>query len=95
IHETERNNGSQSSNLYSFNRFPASEPPKRKNNQGLAQIENTAPASLNEAVELAKKEMIRKSYKVNKSSRRVAKDLQISQTYAARLIREYCQDLSE
>ncbi|MFJ5758948.1 sigma-54 interaction domain-containing protein [Neobacillus sp. NPDC093182] len=64
-------------------------------NQGLAQIENTAPATLNEAVELAKKEMIRKSYKVNKSSRRVAKDLQISQTYAARLIREYCQDLSE
>ncbi|WP_419955264.1 sigma-54 interaction domain-containing protein [Neobacillus niacini] len=64
-------------------------------NQGLAQIENTAPATLNEAVELAKKEMVRKSYKVNKSSRRVAKDLQISQTYAARLIREYCQDLSE
>jgi PAS domain S-box-containing protein len=64
-------------------------------NQGLAQIENTAPATLNEAVELAKKEMIRKSYKVNKSSRRVAKDLQISQTYAARLIREYCQDLLE
>lgn len=63
-------------------------------NQGQAQIENTAPATLNEAVELAKKEMIRKSYKVNKSSRRVAKDLEISQTYAARLIREYCQDLS-
>ena len=28
IHETERKNGSQSSNLYSFNRFPHSEPPK-------------------------------------------------------------------
>jgi hypothetical protein len=28
IHETERKNGSQSSNLYSFNRFPQSEPPK-------------------------------------------------------------------
>jgi N-acetylglutamate synthase-like GNAT family acetyltransferase len=28
IYETERKNGSQSSNLYSFNRFPASEPPK-------------------------------------------------------------------
>jgi PAS domain S-box-containing protein len=64
-------------------------------NQGLVQIENTAPASLSEAVELAKKEMVRKSYKVHKSSRRVAKDLQISQTYAARLIREYCQGLSE
>jgi hypothetical protein len=28
IHETERKNGAQSSNLYSFNRFPQSEPPK-------------------------------------------------------------------
>jgi N-acetylglutamate synthase-like GNAT family acetyltransferase len=28
IYETERKNGSQSSNLYSFNRFAASEPPK-------------------------------------------------------------------
>jgi N-acetylglutamate synthase-like GNAT family acetyltransferase len=30
IHETERKNGSQSSNLYSFNRFQQSEPPKAK-----------------------------------------------------------------
>ncbi|WP_238579138.1 hypothetical protein [Neobacillus niacini] len=30
IYETERINGSQSSNLYCFNRFPASEPPKVK-----------------------------------------------------------------
>ncbi|MFS0777716.1 hypothetical protein ABC255_17165 [Neobacillus sp. 3P2-tot-E-2] len=30
IYETERKNGSQSSNLYSFNRFPTSEPPKEK-----------------------------------------------------------------
>jgi N-acetylglutamate synthase-like GNAT family acetyltransferase len=30
IHETTRKNGSQSSNLYSFNRFPQSEPPKAK-----------------------------------------------------------------
>ncbi len=28
LYETERKNGSQSSNLYSFNRFPQSEPPK-------------------------------------------------------------------
>ncbi|RHW41978.1 hypothetical protein D1B31_04860 [Neobacillus notoginsengisoli] len=28
IHETERKNGSQSSNLYIFNRFPKNEPPK-------------------------------------------------------------------
>jgi N-acetylglutamate synthase-like GNAT family acetyltransferase len=30
IYETERKNGSQSSNLYSFNRFPQNEPPKAK-----------------------------------------------------------------
>jgi hypothetical protein len=30
IYETERKNGSQSSNLYSFNTFPQSEPPKAK-----------------------------------------------------------------
>ncbi|WP_404330341.1 hypothetical protein [Mesobacillus maritimus] len=30
VHETERKNGSQSSNLYVFNRFPQSEPPKAK-----------------------------------------------------------------
>ncbi|PAE26187.1 hypothetical protein [Bacillus sp. 7894-2] len=29
VHETERKNGSQSSNLYVFNRFPKSEPPKK------------------------------------------------------------------
>lgn len=28
VHETERKNGSQSSNLYVFNRFPVNEPPK-------------------------------------------------------------------
>jgi hypothetical protein len=30
VHETERKNGSQSSNLYIFNRFPKSEPPKEE-----------------------------------------------------------------
>ncbi|UQX53520.1 hypothetical protein M5V91_22695 [Cytobacillus pseudoceanisediminis] len=30
VHETERKNGSQSSNLYVFNRFPKCEPPKKK-----------------------------------------------------------------
>ncbi|PWW26965.1 hypothetical protein DFO73_109131 [Cytobacillus oceanisediminis] len=30
VHETERKNGSQSSNLYVFNRFPKSEPPKEE-----------------------------------------------------------------
>lgn len=30
VHETERKNGSQSSNLYVFNRFPTNEPPKQE-----------------------------------------------------------------
>ncbi|WML46697.1 hypothetical protein RCG23_13675 [Neobacillus sp. PS3-34] len=30
VHETERKNGSQSSNLYLFNHFPANEPPKQE-----------------------------------------------------------------
>ncbi|MBU8878268.1 hypothetical protein BGM26_04610 [Bacillus sp. FJAT-29790] len=30
VHETERKNGSQSSNLYVFNRFPKCEPPKKE-----------------------------------------------------------------
>jgi hypothetical protein len=30
VHETERKNGSQSSNLYVFNRFPKHEPPKKE-----------------------------------------------------------------
>jgi hypothetical protein len=30
VHETERKNGSQSSNLYVFNRFPSNEPPKQQ-----------------------------------------------------------------
>ncbi|MGE7765567.1 sigma-54 interaction domain-containing protein [Peribacillus sp. NPDC096540] len=62
-------------------------------NHSQLQIEKTAPTSLNEAIELAKKEMVRTSYKLNRSSRRVAKDLQISQTWATKLIREYCQGL--
>ncbi|VEF49504.1 putative PAS/PAC sensor protein [Bacillus freudenreichii] len=62
---------------------------------GKQQIEKTTPSSLNEAVEQAKREMVRTSYKINRSSRRVAADLQISQTQAAKLIREYCQDLQE
>ncbi|MFE0506423.1 sigma-54 interaction domain-containing protein [Peribacillus butanolivorans] len=62
-------------------------------NHSQLQIEKTVPTSLNEAIELAKKEMVRTSYKLNRSSRRVANDLQISQTWATKLIREYCQGL--
>jgi len=45
VHETERKNGSQSSNLYVFNRFPNSEPPKAKqmNHQYKADIPSKRP----------------------------------------------------
>ncbi|WP_240374034.1 sigma-54 interaction domain-containing protein [Bacillus piscicola] len=48
------------------------------------------PSSLNEAVELTKKELVQRSYKLHKSSRAVASDLEISQTQASKLIRKYC-----
>lgn len=51
------------------------------------------PRTLDEAIDQAKEYMIRKSYQKFKSSRKVAKDLQISQTTATKLIQEYCGDL--
>lgn len=53
------------------------------------------PTSLPEAIEQTRKQMIRSSFKKHKSSRRVAKDLDISQTTATRLIKEYCSDLRD
>ena len=52
-----------------------------------------APFSLNEAVERAKREVVRKSFQKHKSSRKVAKDLRISQTSAVKLIQKYCEEL--
>lgn len=56
-------------------------------------MELSAPSSLREAVDNAKKDIVRKSYKKYKSSRKVAKDLKISQTTAVKLISQYCMDL--
>ncbi|MDR7079518.1 N-acetylglutamate synthase-like GNAT family acetyltransferase [Neobacillus niacini] len=55
IYETERKNGSQSSNLYSFNRFPQSEPPKAeklnhpKETNNLLKTNNQKTTKRNEA----------------------------------------------
>ena len=55
IYETERKNGSQSSNLYSFNRFPQSEPPKAeklnhpKETNNLLKTNNQKSSKRNEA----------------------------------------------
>lgn len=49
--------------------------------------------TLDEAIEQTKQYMIRKSFEKYKSSRKVAKDLNISQTTAIKLIQQYCGDL--
>ncbi|WP_209123585.1 sigma-54-dependent Fis family transcriptional regulator [Alkalihalobacillus sp. BA299] len=51
--------------------------------------------SLDQAVEDVEKTLILNSYKKYKSSRKVAKDLSISQTKAAKLIRKYCKEPEE
>ncbi|MBD1381845.1 sigma 54-interacting transcriptional regulator [Bacillus sp. IB182487] len=51
------------------------------------------PTSLDKALDETKRILIRRSYETYKSSRKVAKDLDISQTKASKLIREYCEDL--
>ncbi len=57
-------------------------------------MENTAelihPHSLDDALNEVTKTLVRKSYQQNSSSRAVAKDLNISQSKASRLIREFC-----
>ncbi|TRM10513.1 AAA family ATPase [Lentibacillus cibarius] len=49
--------------------------------------------TLDSAVEDVKKTMVRTSFKKYKSSRKVAEDLDISQSKASKLIRQYCGDL--
>jgi len=51
------------------------------------------PTSLDKAVDETKRFLIRRAYQTHKSSRKVAKELDISQTKASKLIREYCEDL--
>src|SRR5699024_2815394 len=50
--------------------------------------------TMNEAVEQTKAEMIKQSYQKHKSSRKVAEDLQVSQTTATRLIKKYCASVT-
>jgi len=52
-------------------------------------------STLDDAVNQAKQHMIRKSFKKYKTSRKVAEDLNVSQTTATKLIREYCSDLRQ
>lgn len=56
-------------------------------------IPTDQPHTLDDAVNHTKKQLIRTSFINNKSSRKVAEDLKISQSTATKLIREYCDDL--
>ncbi|QQE75794.1 sigma 54-interacting transcriptional regulator [Brevibacillus composti] len=58
-------------------------------------LPHSSPVSLDLAVQEYEKELVVNSYKKHKSSRKVAADLNISQTKASRLIRKYCQDLDQ
>ncbi|MEK3857448.1 hypothetical protein [Cytobacillus sp. FSL H8-0458] len=50
VHETERKNGSQSSNLYVFNRFPKSEPPKQEIMHPLNKTINLSKTNKNQKI---------------------------------------------
>jgi PAS domain S-box-containing protein/TyrR family helix-turn-helix protein len=54
-------------------------------------IQSTLPSTLDDAIEHVKRTLVTRSYKKYKSSRKVAKDLNISQTRAVKLIRQYCK----
>src|SRR5699024_9664259 len=53
----------------------------------------TFPTSLANAINETERVLVRRSYQKNKSTRKVATDLEISQTKASKLVREYCEDL--
>ncbi|WP_420912381.1 sigma-54 interaction domain-containing protein [Mesobacillus campisalis] len=53
------------------------------------------PKTLDEALDQTKRTLVKRSYEKNQSSRKVATDLGISQTKAARLIRQYCAEMTK
>ncbi|AZU60182.1 sigma-54 interaction domain-containing protein [Neobacillus mesonae] len=59
------------------------------------QSQYTLPSNLDDALEHVKETLVVQSYKKYKSSRKVAKDLGISQTRAVKMINQYCGELVE
>ncbi|KAA9027780.1 AAA domain-containing protein [Niallia endozanthoxylica] len=59
------------------------------------QIRTELIPHLDDALNQVKRSFVRKSYTKHRSTRKVAKDLNISQTRAVKLINEYCKDLIE
>jgi transcriptional regulator with PAS, ATPase and Fis domain len=53
------------------------------------------PSELDQAIDHVKKTLVIQSYKKHKSSRKVAKNLNITQTRAVKLISQYCSELEE
>ncbi|ETI65976.1 hypothetical protein BAVI_24888 [Neobacillus vireti LMG 21834] len=56
VYETERKNGSQSSNLYVFNRFPVSEPPKKETLNPLNKTTNLLKTEKDQKIKKRKEE---------------------------------------
>jgi len=56
------------------------------------QTHYSLPSNLDDAIEYVKEKLVKQSYQKYKSSRKVAKDLNISQTRAVKLIQQYCGD---
>ncbi|MFK9093834.1 hypothetical protein [Bacillus salipaludis] len=56
VYETERKNGSQSSNLYVFNPFPVSEPPKQETLNPLKETTNLLQTEKDQKIKKRKKE---------------------------------------
>ncbi|GHH99638.1 sigma-54 interaction domain-containing protein [Neobacillus kokaensis] len=69
--------------------------PELITNNTQPQAQYSLPANLDDALEHVKETLVVQSYKKHKSSRKVAKDLNISQTRAVKLINEYCSNLTE
>lgn len=63
-----------------------------KNNPALS---FSSVATLDEAMEELEKLLVLRSFKKHQTTRKVAADLQISQTRATKLIRKYCRELAE
>ncbi|WP_439096856.1 sigma-54 interaction domain-containing protein [Bacillus massiliigorillae] len=61
-------------------------------NNTSVQTQSIIPPTLDDAIDYVKKTLVTKSYAKNKSSRKVAQDLNISQTRAVKLISQYCSN---
>jgi transcriptional regulator with PAS, ATPase and Fis domain len=69
--------------------------PELITNNAQPQTQYSLPSNLDDALEHVKETLVVQSYKKYKSSRKVAKDLNITQTRAVKLINQYCGNLME